>query len=117
MITTYISYNRGPPEIIVYMAKIRAGFAVIDGITQFGCNLSGSACYNSYGGDMGGGGVHMGGGGRIFGKGGFVKRGVLENPLNPPGYGPGIGRFLLHYRARITVSGVYYIFGWYNTLQ
>ena len=33
---------------------------MIDGITQFGCNLSGSACYNSYGGDMGGG-VHMGG--------------------------------------------------------
>ena len=24
------------------------------------------------------------------------------------------GRFLLHYRARITVSGVYYIIGWYN---
>ena len=60
MITTDISY-RGPPE----MVKIRAGFAVIDGITQFGCNLSGSACYNSYGGDMGGG-VHMGGGVRIF---------------------------------------------------
>ena len=32
MITTDISY-RGPPEIIVYMVKIRAGtgFAVIDG--------------------------------------------------------------------------------------
>ena len=26
-----------------------------------------------------------------------------------------IGRFLLHYRAVITVSGVYYIIGWYNT--
>ena len=26
-----------------------------------------------------------------------------------------IGRFLLHYRARITVSGVYYIIGWYST--
>ena len=26
-----------------------------------------------------------------------------------------IGRFLLHYRARITVSGVYYIIGWYNS--
>ena len=25
-----------------------------------------------------------------------------------------IGRFLLHYRARITVSGVYYIIGWYK---
>ena len=25
-----------------------------------------------------------------------------------------IGRFLFHYRARITVSGVYYIIGWYN---
>ena len=25
-----------------------------------------------------------------------------------------IGRFLLHYRASITVSGVYYIIGWYN---
>ena len=25
-----------------------------------------------------------------------------------------IGRFLLHYRARITVSGVYYIIGWYT---
>ena len=61
MVTTDISY-RGPPEITVYMVKIRARFAVIDGITQFGCNLSGSACYNSYGGDMGGGGlVHMGG--------------------------------------------------------
>ena len=24
------------------------------------------------------------------------------------------GVFLLHYRARITVSGVYYIIGWYN---
>ena len=24
-------------------------------------------------------------------------------------------RFLLNYRARITVSGVYYIIGWYNT--
>ena len=65
MITTDISY-RGPPEIIVYMIKIRAGFAVVDGITQFGCNLSGSACYNSYGGDMGGGLVHMGGGGFVF---------------------------------------------------
>ena len=64
MITTDISY-RGPPEIIVYMVKIRAGFAVIDGITQFGCNLSGSACYNSCGGHMGGG-VHMGGGGFVF---------------------------------------------------
>ena len=62
MITTDISY-RGPPEIIVYMVKIRAGFAVIDGITQFGCNLSGSACYNSYGGDMGGGGSY---GGEVF---------------------------------------------------
>ena len=28
------------------------------------------------------GGVH------IFLKGGFVKRGVHENPLKPPGYGP-----------------------------
>ena len=67
MITTDISY-RGPPEIIVYMVKIRAGtgFAVIDGITQFGCNLSGSACYNSYGGDMGGGVGSYGGGVRIF---------------------------------------------------
>ena len=63
MITTDISY-RGPPEIIVYMVKIRAGFAVIDGITQFGCNLSGSACYNSYGGDMGGGLIW--GGGFVF---------------------------------------------------
>ena len=81
MITTYISY-RGPPEIIVYMVKFRAGFAVIDSIIQFGCNLSGSACHNSYGGDMGGL-IHMGGV-RIFLKGGFVKRGVLENPLNPP---------------------------------
>ena len=27
-----------------------------------------------------------------------------------------IGRFLLHYRARITLSGVYYIIGWYNTV-
>ena len=74
MITTDISY-RGPPEIIVYVVKIRAGtgFAVIDGITQFGCNLSGSACYNSYGGDMGGGGlVHMGGGSY------FLKRGVRK---------------------------------------
>ena len=25
------------------------------------------------------------------------------------------GVFLLHYRTRITVSGVYYIIGWYNT--
>ena len=25
-----------------------------------------------------------------------------------------IGRFLLHYRAVITVSGVYYIIGWYS---
>ena len=25
-----------------------------------------------------------------------------------------IGRFFLHYRARITVSGVYYIIGWYT---
>ena len=65
MITTDISY-RGPPEIIVYMVKIRAGFTVIDGITQFGCNLSGSACYNSYRGDMAGGGGHMGGGGFEF---------------------------------------------------
>ena len=67
MITTDISY-RGPPEIIVYMVKIRAGtgFAVIDGITQFGCNLSGSACYNSYGGDMGGGGWFIWGGGFVF---------------------------------------------------
>ena len=69
MITTDISY-RGPPEIIVYMVKIRAGtgFAVIDGITQFGCNLSGSACYNSYGGDMGGGVwfIWGGGGGFVF---------------------------------------------------
>ena len=61
MITTDISY-RGPPEIIVYMVKIRAWFAVFDGITQFGCNLSGSACYNSYGGGVwfiwGGGGSY-----------------------------------------------------------
>ena len=42
-----------------------------DGITQFGCNLSGSACYNSYRGDMGGGG-HMGGGSY------FLKRGVRK---------------------------------------
>ena len=28
-----------------------------------------------------------------------------------------IGRFLLHYRARITVSGVYYIIGWYSLGQ
>ena len=69
MITTDISY-RGPPEIIVYMVKIRAGFAVIDGITQFGCNLSGSACYNSYGGDMGGGGLIWGGGFVFSEKGG-----------------------------------------------
>ena len=76
MITTDISY-RGPPEIIVYMVKIRAGFAVIDGITQFGCYLSGSACYNSYGGDMGGGGelVHMGGGGFVFSEKGVRKKG------------------------------------------
>ena len=73
MITTDISY-RGPPEIIVYMVKIRAGFTVIDGITQFGCNLSGSACYNSYRGDMGGGG-HMGGGGSYFLKRGVRKKG------------------------------------------
>ncbi len=53
MITTDISYI-GPPEIIVYMVKIRAGLAVIDGITQFGCNLSKSAYYNSCGGDMAG---------------------------------------------------------------
>ena len=65
MITTDISY-RGPPEIIVYMVKIRAGFTVIDGITQFGCNLSGSACYNSYRGDMGGGVIWGGGGGVVF---------------------------------------------------
>ena len=73
MITTYISY-RGPPEIIVYMVKIRAGtgFAVIDGITQFGCNLSGSACYNSYGGRYGGGG------GFIWGGSYFLKRGVRK---------------------------------------
>ena len=58
--------------MIVYMVKIRAGFAVIDGITQFGCNLSGSACNNSYGGDMGGGRVHMGGGSY------FLKRGVRK---------------------------------------
>ena len=75
MITTDISY-RGPPEIIVYMVKIRAGtgFAVIDGITQFGCNLSGSACYNSYGGDMGGGFI-WGGGGSYFLKRGVRKKG------------------------------------------
>ena len=73
MITTDISY-RGPPEIIVYMVRISAGFAVIDGITQFGCNLSGSACYNSYGGDMGGG-VHMGEGGSYFLKRGVRKKG------------------------------------------
>ena len=66
---TDISY-RGPPEIIVYMVKIRAGFAVIDGITQFGCNLSGSACYNSYGGDMGGGGFIWGGVFVFYEKGG-----------------------------------------------
>ena len=72
MITTDISYT-GPPEIIVYMVKkIRAGFAVIDGITQFGCNLSGSACYNSYGGDMGGGGGSYGGGSY------FLKMGVRK---------------------------------------
>ena len=65
MIAIDISY-RGPPEIIVYMVKIRAGFAVIDGITQFGCNLSGSACYNSYGGDMGGGGAGFIWGGFVF---------------------------------------------------
>ena len=70
MITTDISY-RGPPEIIVYMVQIRAGFAVVDGITQFECNLSGSACYNSYGGDMGGGGlIHMGEGFVFSEKGG-----------------------------------------------
>ena len=74
MITTDISY-RGPPEIIVYMVKIRAGFTVIDGITQFGCNLSGSACYNSYRGDMAGGGGHMGGGGSNFLKRGVRKKG------------------------------------------
>ena len=28
-----------------------------------------------------------------------------------------IGRFLLHYRARITVSGVYYIIGWYSNYR
>ena len=39
---------------------------MIDGITQFGCNLSGSACYNSYGGDMGGGVGSCGGGGFVF---------------------------------------------------
>ena len=38
---------------------------MIDGITQFGCNLSGSA----YGGDMWGG-VHMGGGFVFSEKGG-----------------------------------------------
>ena len=37
---------------------------MIDGITLFGCNLSGSACYNSYGGDMGGGFIW--GGGFVF---------------------------------------------------
>ena len=67
MITTDISY-RGAPEIIVYMVKIRAGFAVIDGIIQFGSNLSGSACYNSYGGDMGGGGF-------VFSEKGVRKKG------------------------------------------
>ena len=72
MITTDISY-RGPPEIIVYMVKIRAGFAVIDGITQFGCNLSGSACYNRYGEDMGGGFIW--GGGSYFLKRGVRKKG------------------------------------------
>ena len=72
MITIDISY-REPPEIIVYMVKIRAGFAVIDGITQFGCNLSGSACYNSYGGDMGGGGGWF-----IWGGSYFLKRGVRK---------------------------------------
>ena len=80
MITTDISY-RGPPEIIIYMVKIRAGFAVIDGITQFGCNLSGSACYNSYGGDMGGGG---GGGGSYFLKRGVRKKGGSWEPPEPP---------------------------------
>ena len=75
MITTDISY-RGPPAIIVYMVKIRAGFTVIDGITQFGCNLSGSASYNSYRGDMGGGGGgHMEGGGWYFLKRGVRKKG------------------------------------------
>ena len=69
MITTDICY-RGPPEIIAYMVKIRSGFAVIYGITQFGCNLSGSACYNSYGGDMGGG--------VIWGGSYFLKRGVRK---------------------------------------
>ena len=92
MVTTDISY-REPPEIIVYMVKIRAGFAVIDGITQFGCNLSGtqfgcnlsgSACYNSYGGDMGGGG-----GGSYF-----LKRGVRKK--GGSGYGPGYSVSLLH---------------------
>ena len=65
MITTDISYRR-PPEIIVYMVKITAGFAVIDGVTQFVCTLSGSACYNSYGGDMEGGWFIWGGGGFVF---------------------------------------------------
>ena len=27
-----------------------------------------------------------------------------------------IGRFVLHYRARITASGVYYIIGWYSSI-
>ena len=57
---------------------------MIDVITQFGCNLSGSACYNSYRGDMGGGGSYGGGGGSYFLKRGVRKKGVLENPLNPP---------------------------------
>ena len=83
MITIDISY-RGPPEIIVYMVKIRAGFAVIDGITQFGCNLSGSACYNSYGGDMGGGGWFIWGGGSYFLKRGVRKKGGSWEPPEPP---------------------------------
>ena len=76
-------FDWGPPEIIVYMVKIRAGFAVIDGITQFGCNLSGSACYNSYGGDMGGGGWFIWGG-SYFLKRGVSKKGGSWEPPEPP---------------------------------
>ena len=79
MITTDISY-RGPPELIVYMVKIRAGFAVIDGITQFGVISLDLPVIIAMGDIWGGGGVVHMGGGFIWGGGGsyYLKRGVRK---------------------------------------
>ena len=57
---------------------------MIDGITQFGVISLDLPVIIAMGEIWRGVGSYGGGGVRIFLKGGFVKRGVLENPLNPP---------------------------------